>query len=204
VRPRREWLLLSLILLLAAGLRLTRLGLAEFKYDEATTARSALAIAREGQFPALGMVSSLGPHNPPLMSYVLALPLAVSQDPRLATGWIAFLGVVAVGLTYWIGRAYFNWRVGALAALLFAASPWAVLHSRKIWAQNIPALTLVFVAALLGRFSGWSCAAGPGHWPGRLLPRACWWASTWAGWPSSPSWPSSRSSSCGRSGLLLS
>jgi len=146
---RREWILILLILVLAAALRLTRLGLVEFKYDEATTARSALAIAREGQFPAFGMVSSWGPHNPPLMSYLLAPAFAVSRDPRLATGWVAFLGVAAVGLTYWIGRTYFGRRVATLAAVCFAASPWAVFHSRKIWAQNVPLFTLLFVASLL-------------------------------------------------------
>lgn len=144
-----EWGSLALILLLAACLRLTRLDLIEFKYDEATTARSALEIAREGRLPAVGMISSLGPRNPPLMSYLLALPFALSRDPRLAAGFIAFLGVAAVGLTYWVGRAYFGWPVGAIASLLFAASPWAIFHSRKIWAQNVPAVTLLFVAAVL-------------------------------------------------------
>ena len=43
--------------------------LAEFKLDEATTSRSALAIAHEGRFPAIGGVSARGPHNPPLMNY---------------------------------------------------------------------------------------------------------------------------------------
>ena len=148
-RPPTTWTLVIGILLLAAGLRLTRLDLVEFKYDEATTARSALAIVHEGQFPAMGMISSQGPRNPPLMSYVLALPFTLSQDLRLAAGWVALLGVVAVGLSYWIGRAYFDWRVGALASLLFAASPWAVFYSRKVWAQNLPALTLLFVSAIL-------------------------------------------------------
>ncbi|MBU0702318.1 MAG: glycosyltransferase family 39 protein [Chloroflexi bacterium] len=146
---RRELLLLFLILLLAAGLRLTRLDLIEFKYDEATWARSALAIVHEGRFPALGMVSSLGPYHPPLMSYILALPFALSRDPRLAAGWIALLGVAAVGLTWWVGRTYFGRRVGLLAALLFAACPWAVIHSRKIWTQSRAALTLLFIAAAL-------------------------------------------------------
>jgi len=150
VRERRhEWILLSLILVLAAGLRLTRLGLVEFKYDEATTARSALAIAREGQFPALGMISSWGAHNPPLMGYLLAPPFALSRDPRLAAGWIGLLGVAAVGLTYWVARTHFGQRVALVAALLFAVSPWAVLHSRKIWAQNVPLFTLWFVASVL-------------------------------------------------------
>ncbi len=159
---RREWLLLFLILLLAAGLRLTRLDLVEFKYDEATWARSALAIVHEGRFPALGMVSSLGPYHPPLMSYLLALPFALSRDPRLAAGWIALLGVAAVALTWWVGRTYFGRRVGLLAALLFAACPWAVIHSRKTWTQNRAALTLLFIAAALSltaRRKPWALAA---------------------------------------------
>ena len=164
-----EWGSLALILLLAACLRLTRLDLIEFKYDEATTARSALEIAREGRFPAVGMISSLGPRNPPLMGYLLALPFALSRDPRLAAGFIAFLGVVAVGLTHWVGRAYFDWPVGAIASLLFAASPWAIFHSRKIWAQNVPAITLLFVAAVLAlvaRRKPWALA-------GALATTAC-------------------------------
>ncbi len=149
-----RYLLLVLILLLATGLRLTRLGLIEFKFDEATMARSALAVAREGRLPLVGMVSSQGPHNPPLMIYVLALPFAFSFDPRLAAGWTALLGVVAVGLTYWLGRRYFGWRVGVVAALLFAVNPWAVFQSRKIWAQNLPVLTLLFIVALLALVVG--------------------------------------------------
>ncbi|MGD2144258.1 MAG: hypothetical protein PVF54_07255, partial [Anaerolineae bacterium] len=146
---RVELVVLVLILLLAASLRLTRLGLVEFKYDEAVTARAALAVAREGRLPAVGMITSRGPRNPALMSYVLAPPFALSRDPRLAAGWVALLGVAAVGLTYWVARAFFDWRVGALAAALFAACPWAVFQSRKIWTQNLPLFTLVFAALVL-------------------------------------------------------
>ena len=144
-----RWSLLAAILFLAAGLRLTRLGMIEFKFDEAATARSALGIAREGQLPAIGMISSRGPHNPALMSYVLAPALAIARDPRIAAAWVALLGVAAVGVTYWMGNSYLGWPVGALAAALFAASPWAVFLSRKTWAENLPVLTLGFVAALL-------------------------------------------------------
>jgi len=149
VKRNHEWLLLLLILLLAAGLRLTRLDLIEFKYDEATWARSALAIVHQGRLPELGMVSSLGPYHPPLMSYILVLPFALSRDPRLAAGWVALLGVAAVALTWWVGRTYFGRRVGLLAALFFASCPWAVIHSRKTWTQNRAALTLLFIAAAL-------------------------------------------------------
>jgi len=140
---------LAAVILLAAGLRLTRLGLVEFKYDEATTVRTALAIAREGRLPAVGMISSQGPRNPALMSYLLAPPLALSRDPRLAAAWLGLLGVGAVGLTYWLGNRFFGWPVGALAAGLFAASPWAVFQSRKLWTQNVPFFTLVFIGSVL-------------------------------------------------------
>jgi len=140
---------LAAIILLAAGLRLTRLGLIEFKYDEATTVRTAMAIAREGRLPAVGMISSEGPRNPPLVAYVLAPPFLVSDDPRLAAAWLALLGVAAVALTYWMGNAFFRWPVGAVAAALFAASPWAVFQSRKLWTQNLPLFTLLFISSLL-------------------------------------------------------
>lgn len=142
-------MILFTLLVFAAGLRLARLGIVEFKYDEATTARMALEIVERGRLPLVGMISSQGPHNPPLMSYILAIPFALSRDPRWAVGWIALLNVAAVGLTYGIGRAYFGRFVAVVAALLFAASPWAVLHSRKIWTQNLPLFTLLFIAAAL-------------------------------------------------------
>ena len=140
---------LAVVILLAAALRLTRLGLIEFKYDEATTARTALAIAREGDLPGVGMISSQGPRNPALMSYLLAPPFAFSRDPRPAAAWLGLLGVAAVGLAYWLGNRFFGWPVGALAAALFAASPWAVFQSRKLWTQNVPLFTLVFIASVL-------------------------------------------------------
>jgi len=146
---RRESVFILVILIVAAVVRMSRLGLVEFKYDEAQTARSALAIAREGQLPVLGMVSSWGPHNPPLMGYLLAPAFALSRDPRVATGWVALLGVAAVGMSYWISRSYFGRRVAILTAALFAVAPWAVFHNRKIWAQNVPLFTLLFVASLL-------------------------------------------------------
>jgi hypothetical protein len=51
-----------------------------------------------------------------------------------------------------------------MAAALFAASPWAVFFSRKLWAQNQPSLTLLFVAAL----TAWAARRRPWALTGAL------------------------------------
>lgn len=145
IAPR---LLLLAILLLAAALRLTRLDLAEFKRDEATIVRRALDIVHAREFPAVGVASSQGPDNPPLTLYLTALPLAVAQDPRLAVALVATLNLGAVLATYLLAKRFFDPRMARVAAWLFAVSPWAVFYGRKIWAQNLPLVTLGFVGAL--------------------------------------------------------
>ena len=145
----KSHLLLLLILLLAAGLRLGRLDLAEFKADEAGVARAALALVHEGRFPAVGPGSSQGPAHPPLHIYALALPFALSQDPRLAVALVALLHTAAVGMTYLLGDRFFSRRVGLIAAFLFAVNPWAVYYARKMWTQNWPLATTLFIYCLL-------------------------------------------------------
>jgi hypothetical protein len=157
--------LLVAILLLAAGLRLSHLGLVEFKYDEAVVVRGALAIIDGEYLPVVGPITSQGPRNLPFSQYLLALPLSLSRDIRLAAGFIALLGVAAVGITWWVARPEFGPRVGLLAAALFAASPWAVFFSRKVWAENLPILTLLMFACLLA----WAVRRRPWAFTGALV-----------------------------------
>jgi 4-amino-4-deoxy-L-arabinose transferase-like glycosyltransferase len=145
---RPHSLTLACILALAAILRLGWPGISEFKLDEATMARTALAFARQGQLPLRGLTSSLGLPHPPLTAYLLAIPFALTRNPALAVDFFGALGVLAVGLTYLLGARYFDRRTGLIAAALFATSPWAVFYSRKIWSQNQPTVTLGFMLAL--------------------------------------------------------
>ena len=140
------------ILTLALILRMGWPTLMAFKRDEATVARRALAIAYEGDLPAWGVQSSTGPANFPLTLYLMAIPLRLWPDPvavALATG---LLNGLAVLVCYLLGRAYFGRTVGLVSAFLFAVSPWAILFGRKIWSQNLPLVTLGFVAALFATF----------------------------------------------------
>jgi hypothetical protein len=132
----------TLVLLLAAYLRLNHLDWTEFKQDEANLSQIAYNMARTGVIPLHSIGSSTGVMNLPLGVWLLAIPYAVSGSPIVATAFLAGLNVLAVACCYALARAWFKpWSryyiLGALvAALLFATAPWAVLFSRKLWANN--------------------------------------------------------------------
>lgn len=148
---RRDGLALLLILLLAALLRLGEPGVVEFLHDEAMLSLLAQDMADGKTFPLTGIPSSVGIPNPPASVYVLALPYALGADPPAATLFVAALNVIGVGLLWLIAHRYFS-RTAALAAgLAYAASPWAVLYSRKIWAQDFHT-PFVLLAVLLGLY----------------------------------------------------
>jgi len=128
--------MLFCVLLLSAVLRLRTLDIVEFKLDEALALVLTNQFVGAGQVPLTGMPSSMGPYNPPLMIYLLALPFLCSPEPEATTGFVAAINVVAVALTYWVGRKLFNRSVGLVAAALLACSPWAIAFSRKIWTPN--------------------------------------------------------------------
>jgi hypothetical protein len=151
-RRTLEIIAVSLVLLLAAYLRLNHLEWTEFKLDEAHLSQIAFDMARHGQIPLTGIGSSVGIVNPPLAAWLLAIPYAVSSSPIVATAFIALLNVVAVALCYGLSRRMFAplgeraWLAALIAALLFAVAPWAVIHSRKVWAQDLlPPFVLLYV-----------------------------------------------------------
>ena len=143
-RSRSHWLLLAAIVLLGGWLRFSRLDLMEFKSDERELHRLAVKQA-SGQWQFSGLVSSTGLRNPPMAVYLFAIPALISSDPVALTMLPALLNTLAIALTYCLGRLFLS-RGGALAAaLLFAVAPWAVIESRKIWAQDLlPFFTILF------------------------------------------------------------
>jgi 4-amino-4-deoxy-L-arabinose transferase-like glycosyltransferase len=134
---------------LAAFLRLWDLSATEFKFDEARVANLAAQFVDTGIPPLRGMGSSTGIDNPPLAVYLIGVPSLLSRDPLLVTAFVALLNVAAVWGCYAFGRRYWGASAGLLAALLLAASPWAVFYSRKVWAQDLlPPFVLLFMALL--------------------------------------------------------
>jgi 4-amino-4-deoxy-L-arabinose transferase-like glycosyltransferase len=163
---RWEWGVLALILLVAAILRLGAPGITEFKRDEGNLAQLALNMAQGRNLPLLGLSSSVNIPNPPISVYLFAVPFTVSDSPIPATLFVGALNVIAVGLAWALARRYYGPVAAVTAGVLYAASPWAVIYSRKIWAQDLlpPFVVATVFTGLLGYGEGkrWARWA---HWP---------------------------------------
>ncbi len=126
------------ILALGLFLRVAWPTLAEFKLDEATVVRRAMAIAWKGDLPVAGMGSSIGMANLPLTLYLVAIPLRIWDDPVAAVILTGLVNGLAVAACYGLGKDYLNRNVGRIAAFLFAVNPWAVLLGPQNLAQDPP------------------------------------------------------------------
>ena len=149
--PIWEIILVTGIILLAGILRTAWPGITEFKADEARLLTLAYEMAEFKTFPIRGISSSVGLPNFPASVWVYALPLFVWKHIYSATIFTGLLNTGAVALCYFFTRRYVGRTAAIVATLMFAVSPWAVIHSRKIWAQNLlPIFVMIwaFSAAL--------------------------------------------------------
>jgi 4-amino-4-deoxy-L-arabinose transferase-like glycosyltransferase len=165
-------LILALIVAVAAVTRLTYLDLAEFKDDESRVAGIAVAFLKGQLLPLIGIPSSVGVNNPPAFVYLMAIPLAISRDPAIATGFIGLLGVGAVLLCYRFCDEHFDRRTAQVASLLFASAPWAIIFSRKMQAQDVvPFFGMLWIGSIfqLVRGRGRAHVLGVGLWLSVLI-----------------------------------
>jgi 4-amino-4-deoxy-L-arabinose transferase-like glycosyltransferase len=153
------------LLALAALLRLPGLAArGTFDSDQGVDALVVRSLVRDGVVPLLGPHTSVGEfHHGALYYYLLApagLP-ARGDDPVHLVALIALLGVAAVGVTWWLGRAIAGPVAGLVAGLVLALSATAVEGSTFIWNPNpIPFFAACSLAA------AWRAASGGG---------ARWW-----------------------------
>ncbi|MEZ4661383.1 MAG: hypothetical protein R2911_27855 [Caldilineaceae bacterium] len=129
------------ILLLAAALRWIPLDLVPYSYDEAHITGMAQGVAAlSGYLPLLSGGTTLGIQRSALDVYLLALPLILTGGRVEGAVWgVGALGILAVALTYALGRQVGGKQrgelVGLLASLYMAANPWLVFYDRKLWAH---------------------------------------------------------------------
>src|SRR5258708_5388682 len=163
--PRREWLMAAMMVLMALGLRVYTFGFNHFRGDEAGLVSIAQQMLSEHRLPLLGINSSVLVPNSPASIYLIALPYLVVKNPLLATDFVALLNAIGVGLLWLLARQMFSPAVGLVAALIYAANPWAIWFSSKIWEQN-----LYTPLVILGLLLGWW-----GYMEGRRWAQAlCW------------------------------
>ena len=129
-------LYLIAIISIAGLLRMTFPGLTEFKADEARLYASSLHFITNLEIPTHGITSSIGIPNFPISVWLYAAPLTLWKHPYSATIFTGLLNTAALIICWNITKRFWNIRTALIATTLFASSPWAVIFSRKIWAQN--------------------------------------------------------------------
>lgn len=132
----KSYFLILFVFLLSLLFRVTNLDLIEFKADEGINLFLATRPLFGHSFVPGGTVSSLGVTNFPLVNYIL-LPFAlISLDPKIISFFIGLLNSLAIVAFFIIVKKYYNQTVALTSSLLITTSPWAILFSRKIWAQD--------------------------------------------------------------------
>ena len=147
---RREALQVLLILLLAAVMRFGRSDLVEYYHDDAMLATLAMQTADGMRLPLTGILSSTGIPNSPASVYLLAVTFFIKADPVFAIYFVMLLNVIGVGLLWLLANMFTNARVAFVAGLIYAINPWAVLYSRKLWAQELHTPFILLGLILLG------------------------------------------------------
>ncbi len=132
-----------LILILAIFLRFYKTELAEFKYDEAYFMQTAKDAIQNKQLPLIGSGSSVGTRHPVGFIYFMMLLVFVSKNPLVVSGMFALLNVFGIVLLYFFLKRHFSIKTALIACLLVAASPYAVIYSRKIWQPDIVSFFII-------------------------------------------------------------
>lgn len=153
---KRQYLLLSLIILLAVFLRFWQLGQnpPSLTWDEAAWGYNAYSLGIDGRdefgrFLPLDYLESFGDFKPPVYAYLDVIPVKIFGLNEFAVRFpSAFFGVLTVLITYFLVKRLFqnskNKDLYALFSSLFLAlSPWHIMLSRAAFEANIATFFIV-------------------------------------------------------------
>jgi 4-amino-4-deoxy-L-arabinose transferase-like glycosyltransferase len=115
------------------------------------------ALVRDGVIPLLGPPTSIGDFHHGALYYYLLSPAAFltgGDSPLAVTALIAFAGIAAVLVTWWLARSIGGPVSGLVAGIAMAVSTSAVEESTFIWNPNLIALSSAI--ALAGAWRAWS------------------------------------------------
>jgi len=162
-RITRHWAALSLLLLIAWGLRLVNLGGRTLWYDEAFAvlfAEQGLDAMRAG---TLEQVDGSAADVHPLLYYATlhGWMRVCGQSAAAVRLYSVLVGVLSVAVVYGLARDWFGESTGQAAALIAAVAPFHVQYS-----QEARMYALLGLALLLTTWVYWRA------WQGRAL---AWW-----------------------------
>lgn len=137
------------VFLCSAIFRIFFLDLIEFKADEATILFQTVTFYAHPSLIQRGIISGVGVYNLPLFNYLIIVVSLFSRDPKILSFTIALINTFLVVALFQIIKRFYGNPTAILSALLIAFSPWAILFSRKIWAQDLIFILLVPILAIL-------------------------------------------------------
>jgi len=149
---RNELIWLGIILVIGAVMRFWRIG--EYMTFLGDEGRDAIIVRRllvDFDPILIGPGTSIGNmYIGPLYYYLIAPALLLANfSPVGPSMLIALIGVVTIGMVWWIGRSWFGKSGALLAAFLYAISPTVIIFSRASWNPNVmPFFALLMMYAI--------------------------------------------------------
>ena len=167
--PTRWFIPLSLILLLAlaAALRLPRLGYAEFHEDEAEALMLGVRLL-QGEDYAI-FLHRKGPAQ--MLLPVAGWLLSDRLTETLARWPFALSSLFSVAAIFILGRRWFNWQIGLIAALLWAINGYAIAFGRMVQYQAL--IFFMGPLALYCLYLAWQTGRWRWQVAGAILLAAC-------------------------------
>lgn len=146
MKLRKEYIILFLILIIAFIFRFWRLSqLQYFNIDEELEAFFSQRIFIEKRPVLIGGGFPGGFYTGPLFRYFASIIYALwGFDPVGPAVAASLLGVVSVGLIFWVGKLFAGRRIGLLAAYFYSLSYLIVIYNRTLWPISwAPVVTLL-------------------------------------------------------------
>jgi hypothetical protein len=140
-------LILILIILIGAYFRLSHIELTKFSSDQGGQLQITKDGLKSGNIILAGCPSHLGIRHGAILQYLLTYPMILSDTPEVSIFFLALLSLVAIYMVYRIGNDFFSWRIGIIAAALFATSHVSITMARYL--NNEPPLSPLFGALFI-------------------------------------------------------
>jgi len=161
---KNSWLLLILIVLLAAILRFYQLGTnpPSLTWDEVAWGYNAYAVGIDGKdefghFLPYTSFISFGDYKPPVYAYLTVIPVWIFGLTEFAVRFpSALFGTLTVLVTYFLVKELFEYHkiskngtsdntevIALISALIMAVSPWNIMLSRAAFEANVATFLIV-------------------------------------------------------------